>query len=226
MDMVRAFLDPERPFRLRPSHIQSLHRVALSGLTGYAGNWRPSSVGIDGSKHAPPQAFEVPERIEEMCDYIDEKWMEKSPAAPGGLCDVAAELDSSITDGNGRTSRAVSYMVLCVRLGYALPGQLTIPEQIEAEKTPYYKALESADDAWAEGRVDLTGMKELLKAMLAKQLLAVHQESEAGGGVGAGKAVEAIEGDEVEGLCLLVLFEAVGHECDSSVGHPRRCPLA
>ncbi len=47
---------------------------------------------------------------------------------------------------------------------------MTIPQQIEQEKTPYYKALEAADNAWAAGRIDLMAMKGLLGAMLAKQL--------------------------------------------------------
>lgn len=56
-DMVESYLDPERPFKFRPSHLLSLHRVALAGLTGYAGNWRPSDIRIEGSKHQPPGAF-------------------------------------------------------------------------------------------------------------------------------------------------------------------------
>ena len=85
------------------------------------------------------------------------------------------------TDGNGRTSRAASYLILCLRLGYLLPGKLTIPEQIAANKTPYYKALEAADIAWEQGIIDLSAMKELLGAMLAAQLVAVHEESQFGG---------------------------------------------
>jgi Fic family protein len=68
---------------------------------------------------------------------------------------VAAELDSSVCHGNGRTSRAVSYLVLCIRLGTLLPGKLTIPEQIERDRGPYYKALEAADDAWVNDVIDL-----------------------------------------------------------------------
>ena len=38
-----------------------------------------------------------------------------------------------------------------------------------------------ADDAWALGKIDLTEMKQLLAAMLAKQLHAIYVESESGG---------------------------------------------
>lgn len=79
LKMVETFLEPERkPFRFRPSHLLHLHREALQGISAYAGNWRPSDIEIGGSKHRPPSAFEVPARIEELCDYINEKWDEKS----------------------------------------------------------------------------------------------------------------------------------------------------
>ncbi len=36
-EMVGYFLDPEHPFKLRPSHIASLHREALEGISASAG---------------------------------------------------------------------------------------------------------------------------------------------------------------------------------------------
>ncbi len=71
-------------------------------------------------------------------------------------------------------------MILCLKLGYVIPGKNTIPDQIAADKTPYYKALEDADDAWEHERIDLTAMKDLLSAMLAKQLLDIHVKSRTG----------------------------------------------
>jgi len=180
IDMVESYLDPERPFKLRPSHLLQLHRIGLLGLTGYAGNWRPSDIRIEGSRHQPPPAFEVPMHVEELCDYVNEKW-DKSPIHLAAYVMWRLNWIHPFTDGNGRTSRAVSYFVLCVRLGYVLPGRQSIPDQIAEDKTPYYKALEAADDAWAAGKVDLTAMKQLLAAMLAKQLHAIYEESASGG---------------------------------------------
>lgn len=179
--MVETFLDPERrPFKFRSSHLLSLHREALAGISAYAGNWRPSEIEIGGSKHKPPAAFEVPERIEELCDYINEKWDEKSPVHLASYVMWRLNWIHPFTDGNGRTSRAASYMILCVKLGYVIPGKNTIPDQIAADKTPYYRALEAADDAWEQGKIDLTAMKELLSAMLAKQLYEIHAQSTSG----------------------------------------------
>ena len=76
-------------------------------------------------------------------------------------------------DGNGRTSRAVSYLVMCLRLGYRPPGQPTIPEMIKRHQTPYYEALEKADVSVTADGFDLSAMEELLTGHLASQLMTV-----------------------------------------------------
>ncbi len=55
-EMVGYFLEPDRPFKLRPSHILTLHRAALEGISSTAGVWRAGGVAIGGSKHTPPDA--------------------------------------------------------------------------------------------------------------------------------------------------------------------------
>ena len=75
---------------------------------------------------------------------------------------------------NGRTARAVSYAALCIRVGYRLPGESTIPAQIATDKRPYYEALEAADRAYADGKIDVSKLEEMIGTMLAKQFLEVH----------------------------------------------------
>src|SRR5437868_13364464 len=53
IELVDYFLHPDRPFRLRPSHLLHLHRIALEGISAYAGNFRPAGIKIGGSKHQP-----------------------------------------------------------------------------------------------------------------------------------------------------------------------------
>jgi len=83
----------------------------------------------------------------------------------------------AFTDGNGRTARAVSYLVLSVRLKMKISGAPTIPELITENRDPYYSALESADAAHAQGAIVLADMEALLEALLAKQLLTVVSEA-------------------------------------------------
>ena len=68
-------------------------------------------------------------------------------------------------------------MVLCIRLGYRVPGTNTIPAQISADKTPYYKALEAADLARRDGKVDLSVLENYLSHLLGQQLASVIDEA-------------------------------------------------
>jgi Fic family protein len=76
--------------------------------------------------------------------------------------------------GNGRTSRAVSYLVLCAKLGYRIPGTKTIPDQIVDCRAPYYEAL---DAALEKGSIDVRGMEALLTNMLAVQLSSILKKA-------------------------------------------------
>jgi Fic family protein len=145
-EMVEYWRDPERrPFRLRPSHVFSLHRYALDGISAFAGNARPGPVEIEKSKHVPPGAHLVHELIEEMCDYVNDHFERSSPLHLASYVMWRLNWIHPFDDGNGRTSRAISYLVLCCRLGMGpLPGTRTIPDLIVENRTPYFDAIEAA----------------------------------------------------------------------------------
>lgn len=178
VQMIEYFLDPERPFKFRPSHLLSLHRTALEGISAYAGNFRPAGIEIKGSKHQPVGAHLVPEKVEELCDYVNAHWADRTPIHLASYVMWRLNWIHPFTDGNGRTARAASYLVLCARLGYRLPGTNTIPDQISKNKRPYYKALEAADQASLEGKIDLNDLEDYLGALLANQLVGVHKEAQ------------------------------------------------
>lgn len=180
-EMIEYFCDPEHKFKLRPSHLLRLHRIALEGLSSYAGNWRPAGIEIKGSKHQPVGAHLVPEEIEHMCDYINENWGNSAPLHLGAYALWKLNWIHPFTDGNGRTARAISYLILCVRLGYRLPGRNTIPDQIARDKNPYYKALEAADKEWAAKKLDLSALEQLLADLLAEQLASVYDQATGSG---------------------------------------------
>ena len=175
--MVESYREPERPFKFRPSHLLHLHRYALDGISHYAGTWRPAGISIGGSKHQPVGAHQVPEMVEDLCDYVNVNWASQSPIHLAAFVMWKLNWIHPFTDGNGRTSRAASYLILCLRIGYLLPGKRTIPDQIAENKKPYYAALEKADESLREGRVDLQDMEDLLSALLARQMLDVVKEA-------------------------------------------------
>src|ERR1700743_104113 len=174
-DMIESFLDPDRPFKLRPSHLLHLHRAALDGISSYAGNFRPAGIEIGKSKHEPQPAHIVPELVEELCDYVNDKWKDKSPIHLAAYVMWRLNWIHPFTDGNGRTSRAVSYLVLCTRVGYLLPGEQTVPGLIALDRKPYYDALVECDRNFRavagdpNPAFDVAPMEELMKRLVAKQ---------------------------------------------------------
>jgi Fic family protein len=176
-DAIEYYRDAERPFRLRPSLILALHREALDGISLFAGNTRPGPVEIENSKHVPPPAFLVQELIEDMCDYVNANWEARSAIHLAAYVMWRLNWIHPFDDGNGRTSRAVSYLILCLKLGGYLPGLKTIPDYIVDRRGPYYDAIEAADQAAKEDRVDVTVMEALLDQLLQQQLDSIAQKA-------------------------------------------------
>lgn len=177
LDLIDLVAREGRPFKLRPSTILSLHKFALDGLSRYAGTWRPSKVEIEKSRHQPPHESQVPSLIEEMCDWVNENWDVESPLKTCAYLMWRLNWIHPFLDGNGRTSRAVSYLALCAKIGDRLPGTVTIPEQIAADREPYYSALEAADEAWDRGDLDVSKMEELLTHYLGVQLASTYEKA-------------------------------------------------
>ena len=71
----------------------------------------------------------------------------------------------------------MAYYVLCAKIGYRLPGHETVPEQIAADKGPYYRALEAADQSLIGDALNLESLEELLDGQLARQLLSAYDDA-------------------------------------------------
>jgi len=157
-----------------------LNRLAVEGLVEAPGAWRYVSIEISAANHIPPDHLDVPREIDEMCEYVQGYWSDRSPIHLSSYVMWRLNWIHPFVDGNGRTSRVVSYLVLCAKLGYRLPGTKTIPERIAENKRPYYVALEQADLAWKQGRVDVSEMEKLLQDHLEAQLADVRRQAISG----------------------------------------------
>jgi Fic family protein len=164
-------------FRLRLSLILSLHREALQGISDYAGSFRPSSVDILGSRHGPPGAHLVPELVEDLCDYVNDNWDRSTAIHLAAYVMWRLNWIHPFADGNGRTSRIASYVVLTIKSGFILPGSPTIPDQIVSNRQAYFAALDSADAAWRDEQVNVSAMESLLAGMLARQLAGFYESA-------------------------------------------------
>lgn len=178
LEIVEYYLDPERPFALRPPIILELQKEAVDGIESQAGQIRTVVVGISKSEHTPPPPHLVEGLVRDLCEYINDNWHEKNAFHLAAYAMWRLNWVHPFTDGNGRTARTLSYALLCIKLGYVLPGSPTIPQQIEEDKTHYILALEKADAAEREGNVDVSEMEQMIKGMLGRQLMGVIARAE------------------------------------------------
>jgi Fic family protein len=164
-------------FRLTQSLILDIHHKALEGVHPLAGTYRNSPVMIGKSSHMPPRHVEVPDHVTDMCSYVNDHWEDRNATHLAAYVLWRMNWIHPFADGNGRTARVVSYIVLSIKLNSLLPGTPTIPDQIAADKRPYYKALEDADDSWKREFLALASMESMLEGMLAQQLLSATKEA-------------------------------------------------
>ena len=184
IEIIRYYLEPGRPFALRPGLILELQKIAVDGIGPEPGQWRKTVVGITKSAHSPPQPHLVPALVTEMCDYVNDNLHVQTAFYLAAYVMWRHNWIHPFVDGNGRTSRVLSYIVLSIMIGYVLPGSPTIPEQIQNGRNGYFRALVAADAAWQDGeRIDVSEMEALLTNMLGNQLLSVINQA-SGGSIG------------------------------------------
>ncbi len=178
VEIINETLRDAQRFRLRPSAIQELNRISIRNIEAEAGRWRDVPIEIEGSNHQPPPPEDVPKHIDDLCEYVNDHWNDRSPFHLAAYVMWRLNWIHPFVDGNGRTTRAVSYYVLCARIGFHIPGVTTVPEMIAQNKDPYYKALEAADLAAKNGSLDVAEMEQLLSDLLAKQMVLALQRAE------------------------------------------------
>jgi Fic family protein len=178
-ELILAGLYGDRPFRLRPSLLLDLNRRAIEGINAYAGNFRPGGVKIGKSAHEPPAAYLVPSLVDDMCEYVNDNWQTQTAVHLAAYVLWRVNWVHPFADGNGRTARAASYVVLCVHSRLHLPGTNTIPEQIVEARREYYDALEVADKSYELdcSKNPVVDLETLLKRMLASQLVSSYSSA-------------------------------------------------
>ena len=162
--------------QLTPELLCELQRLAITQIYTCAGTFRDGPVSIKDVKHQPPAHRDVPALVGQMCDYVNTNWL-KPPVHLSSYLMWRLNWIHPFFGGNGRTARAVAYLILCARLGFVLPGEKTIPDIIVTGRDQYYDALRKADAAWEAGVLDISSMEDLMSSSLATQLYAIHRQA-------------------------------------------------
>ncbi len=123
------------------SLIKNVHALILRGIDREnAGKYRSVPVAISGSRHVPPQPWQVAKLMEDMILWIKNESSNIHPVV------LAAEIHERIAtihpfiDGNGRTARLMMNLVL-LQYGYTITN---IPGDTE-HRLAYYNALEKCN---------------------------------------------------------------------------------
>ena len=171
-------------FKLTPEILLKLQYLAIHDIYTCAGKFRTGPVYLhrsdpDPNLHQPPPWEEVIPLVDQMCEYVNTHFTMSAIHLTAYVM-WRHNWIHPFFGGNGRVSRALSYFVLCARLGYYLPGSPTVPQQIAdvpKNRDRYFRALHAADASDRNGRLDVSVMEELVSDCLGAQLFSVHQQA-------------------------------------------------
>lgn len=157
--LIDVAMHVEKPF-LSTYIIQLANTHAVSCLHSYAGQWRPYDVAV--GQHTPeddgglcPRASRIPYLMNDFINTVNFRW--HSSDAVQLACYVLWKINfiHPFVNGNGRTARAMSYFVLCTKMGRKM--QTPLPSLISDDPQRYSRYVELVQDAHQHYRLDGLG---------------------------------------------------------------------
>ena len=136
IEYVEGLANADEP--INPFHVRQIHKLVLTRVDDdSAGNYRKTQVRIAGAAHTPPEAWQVPQQMDEWG-----KWLNQSSnlhsVELAALAHHRLVAIHPFVDGNGRTARLVMNLLL-MRQGY--PPTVIL----RANRQQYYRVLAEAD---------------------------------------------------------------------------------
>lgn len=117
--------------------------------------------GREGVVYTPPQADAVPEMMRSLVEFIQKS--ELHPLLKACIAHFYFVYIHPFGDGNGRTARALSYMML-LQFGYDFFRYFSISGIVAEERGKYYRSMRNVEDS--DG--DMTYFIDAYSSMLAR----------------------------------------------------------
>jgi Fic family protein len=147
----------------------ALNYAAVANLAQFGGRFREEPIYV--GSHIPPRFDAVPNLMDRFFSMIHENWtIVDHPTELAGFALWRLNWIHRFVEGNGRTARAACYYLICLKQRKLLPGKQIVPERIRQNRQPYYDALQAADRAWDEGKLDVSEITKYLEGLLTGQL--------------------------------------------------------
>lgn len=138
---------------IRESHVKELHKLAIAGLYACGGEYqrwtRSAELHGGGATHDPPEPARIPALVHEALARINDTSVH--PLERAGYALWRFNWIHPFAGGNGRTSRALAYLVLCIDSGRCIPGSPSFPTRIAERQEDYVQALRIADEGELAG---------------------------------------------------------------------------
>ena len=132
-------------------HVRQIHKLVLSQIdVASAGNYRTTQVQIVGTRHIPPEAWEIPAQMTAWGKWLTKAEKSMHPVFLAALAHHHLVKIHPFVDGNGRTARLVMNLIL-MQNGY--PPTVIL----RTDRQSYYRVLSLADDDKEKSLINFVG---------------------------------------------------------------------
>ena len=119
--------------------VRELNEIVMRDIDReWAGKYRNRNVIIGGASHSPPEAFEVPQLMQELINWVNNDGQNLHPVELATVLHHRLVYIHPFFDGNGRTTRLAMNVIL-LRAGFPLVVIL------KNDRKRYYRLLGEAD---------------------------------------------------------------------------------
>jgi Fic family protein len=152
---------------VRESHVLDLHRLAVQDIYPCAGRYR--TVPVTVGPYLPPHHSLVKSHTVDALTWLTEN-KQRPVLERAAYALWRFNWIHPFAGGNGRTSRAVAYLIICLEDRAMMPGKPNMPTRIYKRRDEYVKALRAADASPDADNPDFSAMVALLKDILMEQM--------------------------------------------------------
>lgn len=148
----------------------ALNLYATQYISPQPGRYRRQML-VEVGEHRPSDWPYVYDEMEAVLEILHQDWASLDEIQSAAYALWGVNHVHPFCDGNGRTSRALCYFVLCRKIGRWLPGENTIMEMIRTEeRDEYCRILQRMHEAKTpDMRTDLSEMTDFLGRLVLAQ---------------------------------------------------------
>jgi Fic family protein len=179
LDFVSKYLGREDP--ITEKLIKKVHKILVKGVRGDRadpGKYRRIQNYIINSMtseivYTPPHAGAVPALMKDLVNWVNQDIDNVSPILVAGIAQFQFEHIHPFRDGNGRTGRLLSTLIL-YKTGYDFKRLFILSAYYDKNRPAYYAALQSV----RKNDTDMTGWIEYFVTGLKTQMVMVKKKGE------------------------------------------------